>query len=510
MTDVAACVARAPATAAESAQRRSRQARYRLQPGLEVFSASPGSGAGGVLFSTRPLMALRLNATGVALLRSLESARTVADAAAGVKGLSTADAAAFLDTLAERRLVSRTPPAMDRWPPVSIIVPARGRHAATRACLESLLALDYPGEPCEIIVVDDASEPPLADALSGLPVRVLRQEHNIGQSAARNLGAADAMGELLAFIDNDCVADPAWLTDLVPCFGDTGIGIVGGRVVAPPADGRIAAFEAVRSPLDMGVVEGPVGPRAAIQYLPTCNLVVKRDLLLAQGGFNSSMRVGEDVDFVWRALSSGARACYAPAGRVVHFHRAELQSLLWRRADYGSSEADLQRLHPVGRRTMRLPKVAMLLMALLTALGVSWPIAVALVGAAAVMIALELLNKSRKLRRTGVAVPLRRIGAAVLREHGASLYHLSATMTRYYGLPLLGLALLWPPLLPAAALLLLAAPIADDRRTGPGVSLPMFVGLYWLEMAAYQIGVWRGCLSRRTLRPLLPALRWGR
>ncbi|MFO1119122.1 MAG: glycosyltransferase [Rhodospirillales bacterium] len=97
------------------------------------------------------------------------------------------------------------------WPSVSIIVAAHGRHAATRACITSLLALDYPGGPCEIIVVDDASEPPLAPALDGLPIRLIRVEQNIGQSAARNRAAADAQGDLLAFIDNDCVAEPDWL-----------------------------------------------------------------------------------------------------------------------------------------------------------------------------------------------------------------------------------------------------------------------------------------------------------
>jgi hypothetical protein len=90
------------------------------------------------------------------------------------------------------------------------------------------------------------------------------------------------------------------------------------------------------------------------------------------------------------------------------------------------------------------------------------------------------------------------------------LYHLSANATRYYGLSVLAAALLWPPLLPAAAVLLLVAPISDYSRSRPALSLPAFVHLYWLEMAAYQLGAWGGCLNRRTLRPLLPTVRWGR
>ena len=503
-----------PALSVPQGEGRCREpARYKLQPGLELISdvrVGPARERSGVLFSLRPLMAMRLNAKAFALVSGLDVEMTAADAAARVPGLSLPDAAAFLDSLAQRRLLAKRAPVAAKWPMVSIIVAARGRQRATRDCVESLLALDYPGEHCEIIVVDDASHPPLANALAGLPVRLLRQEQNIGQSAARNLAASEAQGELLAFIDNDCVADSGWLRNLVPYFDEPAVGIVGGRVIAPPPAGRVGAFEAVRSPLDMGAVGGPVGPDEIVAYLPTCNLIVRRDLLLVQEGFASDMRLGEDVDFIWRALRTGVRACYAPAGQIIHYHRVRLGALLRRRADYGSSEADLQRRHPASRRIMLLPKAGILLLSMLAVLVVSWPAAIPFGAVLLTMIAFELLTKFRKLRRLGVAVPASRISAALLREHGASLYHLSADVSRYYGLPLVAISALWPPLLPPAVVLLLVSPISDYRRLEPFLSLPVFVHLYWLEMAAYQLGVWRGCLSRRTLRPLLPKIRWGR
>ncbi|HEX2338101.1 MAG TPA: hypothetical protein VHI72_16695 [Hyphomicrobiaceae bacterium] len=147
---------------------------------------------------------------------------------------------------------------------------------------------------------------------------------------------------------------------------------------------------------------------------------------------------------------------------------------------------------------------------MLAALTVSWPAAIALGFTVLTIVAFELLTKFWQLRRLGVAVPASRMSAALLREHGASLYHLSANISRYYALPLLAASGLWPPLLPAAVILLLVSPVSDYRRLRPSLSLPAFIDLYWLEMAAYQLGVWRGCLSRRTLRPLLPTIRWGR
>ena len=436
------------------------QVRYTLASGLELSANAPG----GLLLSLRPLLAMRLNPQAFALLSQLGRDCTPAEAAARTPGMTPADVSGFLDNLARRRLLTRRPPRTVSWPTVSIIIPAHGRPTATRACVESLLALDYPAEQLEMIIIDDASEPPLAPALENLPVRLLRQERNIGQSAARNLAASLARGDLLAFIDNDCLATPDWLRVLTPYLADPAMGIVGGRVIAPSATGGVSAFEAVRSPLDMGPVAGEVGPNQVVSYLPTCNLIVRRELLLAQGGFDVAMRLGEDVDFIWRTLETGMRACYVPDGQIVHYHRARLWSLLCRRADYGSSEADLQRYHPKGRRLMRLPIAGLALLGMLGLPAVYWPASVLLGLFALTGVAFELKGKLRRLRRVGAEVPSQRVRKAVLREHMAAFYHLSANVIRYYSLPLLGLGLLWPNLLAALAPLLLAAPVTDYYR----------------------------------------------
>jgi len=220
------------------------------------------------------------------------------------------------------------------------------------------------------------------------------------------------------------------------------------------------------------------------------------------------LRVGEDVDFIWRVLRSGARAWYAPTGRVVHHHRVQWGDWLRRRADYGSSEADLQQRFNEGRRQMHLPRISLLLLSSLALiswfgrLGL-WPGAAALA-----LFGAELTQKQRGLRRIGIALPVIQIAIALIREHAAAFYHLSANSVRYYSLPLLALGAIQPALLPAIILLLAVAPLADYRRLQPQLSWPIFTGLYWLELAAYQWGLWRGCWQRKTLRPLLPRLIW--
>jgi mycofactocin system glycosyltransferase len=482
--------------------RRGSGPRYSLNPALKLVSRVPD----GLLLSTYPLLAMRLNPQAKAVLAHLDGGRTAAQLSAET-GLASIELVSFLEDCVRRRLLMRQPPALVEWPMVSILVPARGRPAETRACVGSLLALDYPADRLEIVIIDDASDPPLGEALAGMPVRLIRQATNTGQSGARNRAATEAHGDLVAFIDNDCLAEPGWLRALVPHFDDPTVGIVGGRVVAPRVTGPIAAFEAVRSPLDMGSYGGEVGPAEAVPYLPTCNLIVRREVLRSVGGFDQAMALGEDVDFVWRTGQAGWRAWYAPEGRVIHHHRIQLWSLLGRRADYGSSEADLQRRHPAGRRVMVVPASVSALLAALAAGLVNRPAGVILVTLSVLSLTVEFGVKFRRLRRSGVCLPAGQVMSAVLREHVAALYHLAANVARYYSLPLLCAGLIWPALLLPLAVLLFVNPSLSYVRRRPQVSLPVFLGLYVLEMLAYQAGVWRGCLRHRTLRPLVPRLR---
>jgi hypothetical protein len=140
-------------------------------------------------------------------------------------------------------------------------------------------------------------------------------------------------------------------------------------------------------------------------------------------------------------------------------------------------------------------------------LTVVWQVGLGLVALAALCLCVELRAKLRRLRKTGLRLPMRKIAAAVMRQHGAGLYHLGANVARYYSIPLLGASVLWLPLLPPVLLLVAIPPLVDHRRLRPKTTLMSFAFLYWSEMVAYQIGVWRGCLKRRTLRPLMPILR---
>src|SRR5580692_9905904 len=101
-------------------------------------------------------------------------------------------------------------------PSVSIVVPTRGRPELLRNCLESLISLNYPGERYEIIVVEDGTETGKKvtseiTQRSPLLVSYVRIPHS-GAATARNVGLSRSSMDIVAFIDDDAMAVPEWLT----------------------------------------------------------------------------------------------------------------------------------------------------------------------------------------------------------------------------------------------------------------------------------------------------------
>src|ERR1700722_2952371 len=102
----------------------------------------------------------------------------------------------------------------------------------------------------------------------------------------------------------------------------------------------------------MGARESIVRPGSRVPYVPGAALVVRR--AAAGTGFVEAMRVGEDVDFVWRLAAAGGRVRYEPAATMPHQHRVRLRSWFARRKDYGTSAATLELRHPGAARPLQV------------------------------------------------------------------------------------------------------------------------------------------------------------
>jgi hypothetical protein len=171
--------------------------------------------AGGVILRVSPLKAVKVNGAAFEILKRCETGFSPESASCGDQGRLLS----FLDTMWSAGVVRWTPSGDGAPPFVSIIVPVYNRAGQLGECLESLLQLNYPPDRREIIVVDDAStDNTVAVARShGDAVKVLVQEKNRGQSAARNAGMAMAAGEIVAFLHSDSKAAPHGLSVLATC-----------------------------------------------------------------------------------------------------------------------------------------------------------------------------------------------------------------------------------------------------------------------------------------------------
>jgi glycosyltransferase involved in cell wall biosynthesis len=235
---------------------------------------------------------------------------------------------------APRRVAKARSPA--RWPKVSVVVCSYNGARTLPDCLASLEALAYPDY--EVILVDDGSrDDTQAVARRFSSVRTIRQG-NRGLSVARNVGAEAAVGEIVAYTDSDCVADPRWLVNLVRAMKQQRVAAIGGPNFPPPNDPWVAKC----------VAASPGGPSHVMlddryaEHIPGCNMGFRRDVLLGLGGFDPQFRqAGDDVDIYWRLSAAGHKIGYAPGAIVWHHRRNTVRGYLAQQKGYGNAEAML-------------------------------------------------------------------------------------------------------------------------------------------------------------------------
>lgn len=227
------------------------------------------------------------------------------------------------------------------WPKISVVVCAYNAADTLDDCLQSLGRLTYPNY--EVILVNDGSRDRTeAIGLAYSHVRVITTA-NHGLSAARNTGLSAATGEIVAYTDADVRVDPDWLTYLVQPFLTSDVVAAGGPNVVPPDDPWVAQC----------VARAPGGPTHVLfddrvaEHVPGCNIAIRREALLAIGGFNPIyLRAGDDVDVCWRLQARGWKIGFAPAAHVWHHHRASVRAYWRQQVGYGEGEVWLQPHHP--------------------------------------------------------------------------------------------------------------------------------------------------------------------
>ena len=222
----------------------------------------------------------------------------------------------------------------------SIIVPVYN-DPRVESCILSLLAQDYPKELYEIIVVDNNSNDSTREVIQRFNVKYVR-ENRKGSYFARNKGLEVASGDVAAFIDADCVADPRWLSELLEGFVDMNVGGIGGRILKLEPQTWVQAH-----------AEDLAEQQLALQYLPfhdapyivTANAAYRMSILRLLQGFDAQFQSGGDVDLAWRVHTAGFTIVTTPDAIVYHAARETIKGYFKQFFKYAAGHVLLFKKH---------------------------------------------------------------------------------------------------------------------------------------------------------------------
>lgn len=235
-------------------------------------------------------------------------------------------------------------------PFVTVVVPTRDRTEQLATCLPSLVALEYPRY--EIIVVDNAPQTSATADLIGqhyshLPhVRYVREDRP-GRPWARNCGMRHAQGEIVAYTDDDAVADPHWLAELARGFQTTdNVACVTGLALPAELETQAQVWFEHFGGFSKGFSERifdltehrPANwlyPYSAGIFGAGVNMAFKTSALRALGGFDPAFGNGQDIEAFFRVIIRGYRLVYEPGALIYHSHRKDYSALKKQLYRYG-------------------------------------------------------------------------------------------------------------------------------------------------------------------------------
>lgn len=213
---------------------------------------------------------------------------------------------------------------MSRTPIISVVIPHLNQPEFLSRCLASLNAQVGDVPEVEIFVVDNGSRELPYDVIAQSPNTKLLEEPTPGPGPARNRGVASASGEILTFIDSDCIADPGWLARIAEYFKQNpDHGVLGGDVYIALEDldnvTMLEAYESVYAYRMAEYIEKQ-------GFTGTGNLAVRASVMAAVGPFGGK-DIAEDRDWGQRATALGIPTHYVSGMIVYHPARKTFSEL---------------------------------------------------------------------------------------------------------------------------------------------------------------------------------------
>lgn len=204
---------------------------------------------------------------------------------------------------------------------ISIVVPTFNRLSSLKRLLKSVFEQNFPKEKFEILILNDGSTDETHYYLTTLTtewnIRAINLQ-NGGPAVARNIGAREAKGKLIAFVDDDCTIPIDWLQKIFYCFNDEKITALGG-----PSKNEIPEnkFSEVYNRTTLFFLNLFNREKNKARFLTSNNFACRRIVFLKHGGFDERFGVGaEDREFVNRIYDFGEKILYLPDLEINHYH----------------------------------------------------------------------------------------------------------------------------------------------------------------------------------------------
>lgn len=209
-------------------------------------------------------------------------------------------------------LISDSPPKSraEKFPPLTILVPAYNMEATIGKCLEHVCAMRYPSKP-QILVLDDASTDRTAEIARRFPVQVITRKGNRGKAAALNFGIAKAKGELIACIDSDTYPPGQLLLESVPYLHSKDVGAVTFFVTANNPRTIWQKMQEIEYFSAFGFIPFTMEKINSILVTPGPLTIFRADVLRKVGGYDEK-NITEDFEMGLKLVSAHHRILYLP------------------------------------------------------------------------------------------------------------------------------------------------------------------------------------------------------